>query len=228
MKSKLLKVWFFILLFLVIFHSSITVIYNTPITPFKEKYVKAIDAYMNPLFSQTWTLFAPNPVNTNINIEVKFSYENNEESNWINFTNLVNDQKQDSFLTHYHFYSGALTQMQGSVIETSNSIWRKLQEEEKNEVLDKLDKKNFNKYKSEYIEGLVNKEDIHEFLKGNTVVNSLYGLIYIYFDKYYHSITDMQVRVSSEYFPEYGVNEESKYQFYYLPKIRIDQLVNGG
>src|SRR5699024_4330508 len=112
MKKKILEVWFYILLTFVVLHSTITIVYNFPITPFAEKFNKVIHTYMDPLFTQTWTLFAPNPVSTNMKVEVKLSHGNNQETGWVSFSDTVLDQSQESFLTHYQFYSDTLTQME--------------------------------------------------------------------------------------------------------------------
>ncbi|WP_100011759.1 DUF5819 family protein [Lentibacillus sediminis] len=228
MKNKLLKTWFYILLSFVIFHSAITVAYNFPITPLKNNFSGVINSYMTPLFSQTWTLFAPNPANTNVKAEVKLSYGDNQETSWISFSDLVHEKSRNNYFSHYHFYSGALVQMQGNVIRTSENLMKSIEEEDK-QILEQLNLETANNNQSSYIEGLVEKKDIKDFLETNRTVNSLYGLVYTYFNKQYFSdISNIQIRISSEFFAEYGEEEESKYQLFYLPKLKTNQLVRGG
>ncbi|PEP56168.1 DNA-directed RNA polymerase subunit beta, partial [Bacillus toyonensis] len=52
-------------------HFAITLIYNTPSNPIKAKYNKQLSAYMDPIFTQNWRLFAPAPVTTNSKFFVK-------------------------------------------------------------------------------------------------------------------------------------------------------------
>ena len=62
-------------MFIMLFHASMTVLYNSPINPIKVKLGFIIDNYMNPLFSQNWNLFAPNPVSTNMDIVTRGGYK---------------------------------------------------------------------------------------------------------------------------------------------------------
>lgn len=226
MKKKILRVWFLFLLTFVILHSTITVIYNFPINPFTEKFNKITNAYMNPLFSQTWTLFAPDPVSTNTKVEVKFSHGNHQETGWVNFSDTVLDQSQKSFFTYYQFYSGALIQMENDVKNASISIIDKLKIDKNKELLNKInDEKFLEKYGSEYVDDLIKEENVEDFLKDNLVVNSLYGMIYDYYDKQFSKITDIQIRLISEIFPEYGQSKETKYQFFHLPRVKVNQLI---
>lgn len=228
MKNKLLKSWFILLLVCVIFHCTITFAYNSPITPFKEKYVNLINAYMTPLFSQAWTLFAPNPVSTNVNIEVKISYGKNQESNWVSISELIQSKSNENYFSHYQFYLNSLIQMQNDTLAASESIMNKLEQDEKeklkNEIHNDIDKKNSN-----YINGLVEEGEIEGFLQENPTVNSLYGLVYDYFNEWnnFSNISNMQIRISSEIFPEYGKNDGLEYNLFYLPKIETDYLVRG-
>lgn len=224
---KKMKVWFSILLAFTVLHSTITVFYNFPITPFAKKFNRVINTYMDPLFNQTWTLFAPNPVNTNTKIEVKLSHGNNQETGWVSFSDTILEQAQKSFLSHYQFYSDALTQMEGDVKKASESMIDELKNEEKEDLLDKLSNENFFRENgSRYVNDLIEEENIEDFLKENLAVNSLYGMIYDYYDDQFSNINDMQIRIISEIFPEYGQSEEAKYHFFYLPRLKVNQLIS--
>jgi len=223
---KKIKMWFSVLLAFVVFHSTITIFYNLPITPFKSPFNKVINIYMNPLFTQTWTLFAPNPVSTNIGVEVKFSYENNKKTEWISFSDTVLEQSQRSFFSHYQFYKGALTQMDNDMKEASVKIMNQLEDEGNKELLDKLKSKEyFDKDGSKYVNGLIEEDEVKKFFQENLTVNSAYGMIYDYYSNHFSEITDMQVRVVSEIFSEYGKSQETKYEFFFLPKIEIKKLI---
>ncbi len=53
------------------FHFFILAWHHLPENPIKHQFKYQISGYVNPLFSQQWTLFAPNPVSTNISINYK-------------------------------------------------------------------------------------------------------------------------------------------------------------
>lgn len=214
MKKKL----FAILLAFSLFHSLITISYNLPITPLKEKFNPLIYQYMHPLFAQTWMLFAPNPASTNINFEVKVTHGENEETKWINFTELIQDKSQRNFFSFYQFYAGALVQMNSDALVASGKIISDLNDEMKKD-LESVDKNG-------YVNDLIEKEEIESFLIENPSVNSLIGFIYEHLENYYYNdITNIQVRISSEYYSEYGKEEDSKYVLSYLPNIEISQLI---
>ncbi|WP_407927792.1 DUF5819 family protein [Gracilibacillus suaedae] len=62
---------FVIFTVLITFHTTMTIVYNFPVTPFKNKVDPIVNLYMNPLFTQRWTLFAPTPANTNWYVNTK-------------------------------------------------------------------------------------------------------------------------------------------------------------
>ncbi|EIM08415.1 hypothetical protein A1A1_00823 [Planococcus antarcticus DSM 14505] len=223
MKNNLLKIWFYLLLSFVIFHSSVTIMYNFPSTPLKERFESEINSYIEPLFTQTWTLFAPNPVSTNVGVEVKMTHNNNTETQWISFSELVHEESQKNFFSHYQFYANALIQMQGEAIRISEELTSSKSKEE--EISSEISQNS----QIDYVEQVINREDISTFLEENGVIYSLYGFIYTYFENnHFDNITHMQIRLSSEFFSEYGKKEESKYMLFYLPKIQTNQLLIGG
>lgn len=54
-------------------HLSATFFYNAPTNPVSQRYVTQIDWWMNPLFSQNWRLFAPNPISENVSVQARAS-----------------------------------------------------------------------------------------------------------------------------------------------------------
>ncbi|ASV67470.1 hypothetical protein CKF48_09090 [Cytobacillus kochii] len=208
----------------VMFHSSMTIFYNFPMTPFKEKYVNIIHGYMHPLFNQTWTLFAPNPVNINIKVEAKLAYENEKETNWINFSDIIFEETKNSYLTHYQFYNRVLIQTQNDVVNASESIMLEVKESNNRLLKEHEDLSNT----QAFIENLI-ENDIENFLNNNKSVDTLYKLVYNYFEnRNVKGISEIQLRLSSEFFPEYGKSDDSKYRISYLPKLNVKQLVEGG
>ncbi|WP_180317029.1 DUF5819 family protein [Cytobacillus kochii] len=201
-----------------------TIFYNFPMTPFKEKYVNIIHGYMHPLFNQTWTLFAPNPVNINIKVEAKLAYENEKETNWINFSDIIFEETKNSYLTHYQFYNRVLIQTQNDVVNASESIMLEVKESNNRLLKEHEDLSNT----QAFIENLI-ENDIENFLNNNKSVDTLYKLVYNYFEnRNVKGISEIQLRLSSEFFPEYGKSDDSKYRISYLPKLNVKQLVEGG
>ncbi len=160
-----------------------TIAYNLPMTPFKQKLEPFISSYINPLFQQTWTLFAPTPANTKNNLQVKIYFEEEgleKVSDWISITDIFNKQARKSYSHPYHNFSGTLIQMEALTLGPAISL--------ENETIESPEFPNnmFNEYP--YLETL------YQF--ANVIVKQKYENA--------HSI---QLRYSIEYFPEYGTKE---------------------
>lgn len=52
-------------------HIGLTMLYNTPMNPFKAKNLGVIQGYIGTFFPQNWSLFAPNPVDTDFEVLIK-------------------------------------------------------------------------------------------------------------------------------------------------------------
>lgn len=62
---------------LLTFHFIIIALYHLPDNPIKHKYKYFVLGYINPIFSQEWKLFAPNPVSSNMSISYQYSFIKN-------------------------------------------------------------------------------------------------------------------------------------------------------
>ncbi|BAK18150.1 DNA-directed RNA polymerase, beta subunit/140 kD subunit [Solibacillus silvestris StLB046] len=81
------KIAFFLLITVIfVFHFSMTALYVLPFNPLASKYNHQIQSYMNPLFTQNWQLFAPNPLSQSIYVNVQIKDTEGQESKWIDFT----------------------------------------------------------------------------------------------------------------------------------------------
>src|SRR6185437_2966569 len=49
-----------------IVHLAATFLYNAPANPVSQRYARSVNWWMEPLFSQNWRLFAPNPISENV------------------------------------------------------------------------------------------------------------------------------------------------------------------
>lgn len=74
--------------FLFIAHFAVTAIYLTPLNPVKLKLSPLLQAWINPLFSQNWHLFAPDPLSSNHSLVTKCK-SGTTTSDWIDVTRAV-------------------------------------------------------------------------------------------------------------------------------------------
>ncbi len=84
---------------LLVAHFSIIGFYQMPDNPLLHQYKYQMSRYIDPFFSQAWTLFSPNPINYNMNLLVQFSFENNGKVNttdWIDVSEpIIKDRKSN-------------------------------------------------------------------------------------------------------------------------------------
>lgn len=82
-------------------HFSILGIYQLPKNPIQHQFKYELNDYVNPFFTQTWTLFAPNPINFNMSLLMRFEYEDNGETKlteWVDLTEPILKLRKDNFL----------------------------------------------------------------------------------------------------------------------------------
>lgn len=84
MKKKI--AFFLMIAALFTYHFIVTALYVLPFNPLSYKYNKQIESYMNPLFTQNWQLFAPNPLSQSVYVNVQIKDIEGRESKWIDFT----------------------------------------------------------------------------------------------------------------------------------------------
>src|SRR6185437_9207586 len=58
-----------------IVHLAATFVYNAPANPVSQRYARSVNWWMEPLFSQNWRLFAPNPISENVEIDARASLD---------------------------------------------------------------------------------------------------------------------------------------------------------
>ncbi|SFS30615.1 DUF5819 family protein [Marininema halotolerans] len=102
-KPWLLRSWIGLLMVIFIFHFAITAFYLTPDNGMKTKWWDPLQRYMDPLFSQNWKLFAPNPVSQNKDLWVKVRWVTQDgttkEGEWKNITRPLFKKKQGERLS---------------------------------------------------------------------------------------------------------------------------------
>ncbi|WP_121641151.1 DUF5819 family protein [Virgibacillus sp. Bac330] len=88
--------------FLFLIHFMFTAIYLAPFNPVKAKYGFIVNAYMEPLFSQNWKLFAPNPASSNNQFLVRAQFSNGETTEWTNLTSFMIEKNYKNRFTPYN------------------------------------------------------------------------------------------------------------------------------
>ena len=89
--------------------------------PIKHKYKKIIYGYVDPFFNQTWTLFSPNPINSNMSILVKFNYNKSDEINstdWLDICEPLRESRKNSFINPIQRIQKFLQSSMSDVTET--------------------------------------------------------------------------------------------------------------
>lgn len=88
--SSMCKSMIRLTLFLVVaIHFCIVSIYLMPDNPIKHQYNNNIQKYINPFFTQTWNLFSPNPVSSNITILLQFKTVNSTKTDTTKWIDIV-------------------------------------------------------------------------------------------------------------------------------------------
>ncbi len=68
-------------------HLSATFFYNAPTNPVSQRYAKQLHWWMDPLFTQNWRLFAPNPISENVRVQARASLTpDGHVTDWIDLT----------------------------------------------------------------------------------------------------------------------------------------------
>lgn len=71
-----------------------------PDNPLQHQFKKELRNYVEPFFSQAWTLFSPNPINANMSMLMRFEYEANgvkDTTAWIDVTEPLIQTRKDQF-----------------------------------------------------------------------------------------------------------------------------------
>lgn len=85
---------------ILIIHFGILFLHQLNDNPLQHEYKYELHSYVDPFFSQAWTLFAPNPINTNMSLIIRFNskLENGKIhiTEWIDLTDpLIQDRKEN-------------------------------------------------------------------------------------------------------------------------------------
>lgn len=84
------------------FHFIVVVLYIIPFNPVVAKYNQAIHEYIEPLLTQKWELFAPDPISDNRTVFMQVKLNNQEKSEWIDISSSLIELNQNNPLTPYN------------------------------------------------------------------------------------------------------------------------------
>lgn len=148
-KSWLLSLISGALLLILIAHFTIVGFYQFPDNPLKHQYKRQLEGYIDPFFSQTWTLFAPLPINTNMSLLVQFKYpDGNTEktTQWIDVSVPARSEREKNFWSPAQRISKFLNSSMQDITEYNIKFYDYLKEEQSV-------KRDTNQIKKDYTEG---------------------------------------------------------------------------
>ncbi|WP_214808607.1 MULTISPECIES: DUF5819 family protein [unclassified Exiguobacterium] len=184
-----------LILIFTLFHCVITFAYNMPINPISHKSAKIINNYMEPLFSQNWHLFAPNPVSTNNCVIVKGTYfdekGNKKETGWLNLTEKYINTYQVNRFDPKRPHLSAIRTAEGEITP---------------QLMDNPD----------YFK---NKDKLSKDVNVNILKNIALKEMSSDFD--ISKFKSLEIKISIESFPEFGKKEKSKFAYLLLPKLQL-------
>lgn len=143
--SLLKKIIPAILYSILILHFMIVGFSQFPDNPLQHQYKIQLNHYMDPYFAQAWTLFAPNPVNSNMNLLVQFEYQINNKytiSEWLDASDPLTTEHQMTFWSPSQRISKFLMSSMQIVNDNHNEFYKSIKVDS---ILNKLDSLNVQK-----------------------------------------------------------------------------------
>lgn len=99
------KIKYFLPIFLTCFliiHFSFIILSVVPFNPIVNKTDKIVSKYTNPIFTQNWALFAPDPIDRNTSLQIKAYYKNGNESKWLDSSNTIITKMHKNYISPYN------------------------------------------------------------------------------------------------------------------------------
>ncbi|PTM56495.1 DUF5819 family protein [Desmospora activa] len=100
-RNKLFPAVAFVAITALTVHFAVVILSLTPDNPVKNRHQDAINKYTDPLFTQNWMLFAPNPVSQHRNLSAQARIANPQsgeitETEWVDITGPLIKEKQEN------------------------------------------------------------------------------------------------------------------------------------
>jgi hypothetical protein len=115
-----------------VIHFGFVGIYLFPDNPIKHQFKYELQSYVNPFFSQSWNLFSPTPINTNMTLLVQFktfSGAKYDSTEWVDIYQPLIEEKRRNFWSPSQRLSKFMTSSMQSVIENSRTYIRAIKED---------------------------------------------------------------------------------------------------
>jgi hypothetical protein len=145
----------------VIIHFTVILLGVIPPNPITVKHNRLINAYTNPMFTQNWHLFAPDPIsnNTTTYLQVKYIDKTDDiiTSEWIDVSTGLVDANKQKYLSPINRLVRVNTGVKSSVAIQDDLTWQyinseKAQKNEKMEEYEKLLEENTDKYSKKLLQ----------------------------------------------------------------------------
>lgn len=121
---KLPKLFF---IFVLLAHFFMLFWYLSPDNPISHQYKYYIYKYVNPLFTQSWNLFAPNPVNSDQIITIRFIEYSGHNANitpYLDLTTPIETERKKTFLNANQRISKFLSGNNQSLLDLSRKSFK--------------------------------------------------------------------------------------------------------
>lgn len=130
---KYLKFTFFLIgVGALIIHFSLIGMSLFPDNPIKHQLKYELRSYVNPFFSQSWNLFSPTPINTNMTLLIQFKTFNGaitDTTDWVDIYQPLIEEKRRNFWSPAQRLSKFMTSCMQSVIESSQTYAQAVKED---------------------------------------------------------------------------------------------------
>lgn len=125
----------FFLVGLVGLHFAATFLWNAPTNPIKESVASDVDAYMRPFFEQNWSLFAPNPINSEDELYVRAQVADIQTGN-LEITEWRSATQLEWTLVRGNPAPSRASRVSSNLNRRVSSAWRALTDEQQEIVAD--------------------------------------------------------------------------------------------
>ena len=139
----------FVTCFLII-HFSFIILSVVPFNPIVNKTDKTVSKYTNPIFTQNWALFAPDPIDRNTSLQIKAYYKNGNESKWLDSSNTIITKMHKNYISPYNRIGRIPETITSEMLAEDpiiDKIRKNYESENNSEALKKLNKTYTKQYK---------------------------------------------------------------------------------
>ncbi|HEQ3959427.1 DUF5819 family protein [Staphylococcus epidermidis] len=147
------KIKYFLPIFLTCFliiHFSFIILSVVPFNPIVNKTDKTVSKYTNPIFTQNWALFAPDPIDRNTSLQIKAYYKNGNESKWLDSSNTIITKMHKNYISPYNRIGRIPETITSEMLAEDpiiDKIRKNYESENNSEALKKLNKTYTKQYK---------------------------------------------------------------------------------